>query len=124
MNGLLGTVKGYQLVVDTRIDSSADEMMKDLTAGAIDVGILWGPLAGYQARRSGADIAVTPLTKETAGPRLAYRIAMGVRASDQDWKRELNRLLPRVQPEINRILTSYGVPLLDDNDRPIEPVVK
>jgi quinoprotein dehydrogenase-associated probable ABC transporter substrate-binding protein len=123
-NGLLGTVKGYQLVVDTRVDSSGEDMMKDLTADNIDIGILWGPLAGYHARESGADIAVKPLTKETGGPRLAYRIAMGVRATDQDWKRELNRLIPSLQPEINRILLSYGVPLLDDNDRPIEPATK
>ena len=121
MNSLLGNVKGYQLVVDTRVDSSAEEMIKDLAAGTIDIGILWGPLAGYHAKKAGADVAVVPLIKEASGPRLAYRIAMGVRATDQDWKRQLNRLIGSVQPEINRILMSYDVPLLDDNDKPIEP---
>jgi quinoprotein dehydrogenase-associated probable ABC transporter substrate-binding protein len=123
MNGLLGTVKGYQLVVDTRVDSPAEDMMKDLEAGTIEIGILWGPFAGYLARQKG-NLTVTPLTKETGGPRLAYRIAMGVRATDQEWKRQLNRLIGTMQPDLNRILASYGVPLLDDNDRPIEPAVK
>jgi quinoprotein dehydrogenase-associated probable ABC transporter substrate-binding protein len=121
LNGLLGNVKGYQLVVDTRVDSSGEEMIKDLGSGTIDIGILWGPLAGYHARKSGADVAVVPLIKEASGPRLAYRIAMGVRATDQEWKRQLNRLIGSIQPEINSILASYGVPLLDDNDKPIEP---
>jgi mxaJ protein len=94
-------------------------MLKDLAAGEIDAGLLWGPMAGYHARRLGADVAVVPLTKESGGPRLAYRISMGVRPADQEWKRQLDRLIRENQAEINGILLSYGVPLLDDNDRPI-----
>jgi hypothetical protein len=55
---------------------------------------------------------------ETGGPRLIYRIGMGVRASDQNWKRELNRLIQENQSEINKLLVSYGVPLLDERDLP------
>ena len=120
MNGLLEKAKGYALVVDTRVDSAGEAMMKDLVAGEIDVAVLWGPMAGYHAGRSGADLSVTPLTKDTAGPRLTYRIAMGVRAADAEWRRQLNRLVLQNQPEINAILLRYGVPLLDDNDHPIK----
>src|SRR3982074_1407725 len=70
---------------------------------------------GRRARRW----TVVPLTKETTGPRLAYRIAMGVRYADQDWKRLLNRTIRENQPVINKLLLSFGVPLLDDSDRPI-----
>jgi hypothetical protein len=59
------------------------------------------------------------LVKETTGPRLAYRIAMGVRYADQEWKRELNRTIRESQPAINKLLLSFGVPLLGDDDRPI-----
>jgi len=31
----------------------------------------------------------------------------------------LNRMIADNQPAINKLLQSYGVPLLDDNDRPI-----
>jgi hypothetical protein len=44
---------------------------------------------------------------------------MGVRYADQDWKRELNRAIRENQPAINKLLLSFGVPLLDDNDRVI-----
>jgi hypothetical protein len=50
---------------------------------------------------------------------MVYRIGMGVRAADQNWKRELNRLIKDNQPAINRILLDYGVPLLDENNQPI-----
>jgi quinoprotein dehydrogenase-associated probable ABC transporter substrate-binding protein len=120
VNGLMGNAKPYPLVVDTRVDSSAESMMKDLNAGAIDAAILWGPMAGYYAKQFGNGLTVTPLTKETGGPRMAYRISMGVRPADQNWKRQLDRVVRENQAEIDAILTSYGVPLLDDNDRPIK----
>ena len=118
-NGLMANAKPYPLVVDTRVDSSGTAMMRDLEAGDIDVGVLWGPMAGYYGQQARSPMTVVPLVKETSGPRLAYRIAMGVRFTDQDWKRLLNRTIGENQPAINKLLLSYGVPLLDDNDRPI-----
>ena len=118
-NGLMSNAKPYPLMIDTRIDSSAAAMIQDLTAGVIDAGVLWGPMAGYYAKQSNPPLHVTPLVKETSGPRLAYRIGMGVRPGDQNWKRLLNRLIQENQPAINKILLDYGVPLLDENDRPI-----
>jgi quinoprotein dehydrogenase-associated probable ABC transporter substrate-binding protein len=118
-NGLMANAKPYPLVIDTRVDSSAQAMMKDLAAGDIDAGVLWGPMAGYYAMKAKEPTTVVPLVKERGGPRLAYYITMGVRAADQEWKRQLNRLIAENQPAINGILTSFGVPLLDENDRPI-----
>jgi quinoprotein dehydrogenase-associated probable ABC transporter substrate-binding protein len=118
-NGLMAEAKSYPLMVDTRIDSSAEVMIRDLTSGKIDAAILWGPLAGYYAGKANPPLHVTPLVKETTGPRLVYRIGMGVRPADQNWKRMLNRLIQENQPAINRILLDFGVPLLDENDRPI-----
>jgi len=119
VNGLMMNAKPYALVIDTRFDSSADAMIKDLQAGAIDVGILWGPMAGYYAKEANPPLHITPLVKETSGPKLAYRIGMGVRAADQNWKRLLNRFIQENQGAINTLLIGYGVPLLDENDQPI-----
>jgi quinoprotein dehydrogenase-associated probable ABC transporter substrate-binding protein len=121
VNGLMTTAKPYPLVIDTRVDSSAMAMVKDLAAGDIDAAILWGPMAGYYARNASPPLHVTPLVKETTGPRLVYRIGMGVRAADQNWKRMLNRLIQENQPAINKVLLDFGVPLLDENNRPIGP---
>jgi quinoprotein dehydrogenase-associated probable ABC transporter substrate-binding protein len=119
VNGLMANAKPYPLVIDTRIDSSAEAMIGDLMKGEIDAGILWGPMAGFYARKANPPLHVTPLVKETTGPRLVYRIGMGVRPADQNWKRQLNRMIQENQPAINKILLDYGVPLLDENDKPI-----
>ena len=119
VNGLMASAKPYPLVIDTRVDSSAAAMMHDLASGEIDAGILWGPMAGYYARQAASAVSVVPLVKEVGGPRLAYRIAMGVRHTDQEWKRLLNRKIAEDQDAINKLLLSFGVPLLDDKDRPL-----
>ena len=50
---------------------------------------------------------------------MAFRIAFGVRHSDQNWKRELNNLLAQNKPEIEKILADYGVPMLDEAGQPM-----
>jgi quinoprotein dehydrogenase-associated probable ABC transporter substrate-binding protein len=119
VNGLMANAKPYPLMIDTRVDSSAEAMINDLNKGEIDAAILWGPMAGFYARRANPPLHVTPLVNEKTGPQLVYRIGMGVRRADQNWKRLLNRLVLENQPEINKILFDYGVPLLDENNQRI-----
>ena len=110
-DGLMANAKPYPLMVDTRVTSSPELMTKDVAAGRIDAGVLWGPMAGYWAKQVTPHLTVVPLLHE-ATP-MDFRIAMGVRRTDQDWKRTLNRLINHTQPEIDKILTEYGVPLLN-----------
>jgi quinoprotein dehydrogenase-associated probable ABC transporter substrate-binding protein len=117
--GEMKRAKPYPLVVDTRVDSSAQAMIHDLESGEIDAGVLWGPLAGYYAKRATPPMRVTLLLKEAGGPPMTFRMAIGVRASDQNWKRQLNRLIADNQDEINQLLLSFGVPLLDEQGRAI-----
>jgi quinoprotein dehydrogenase-associated probable ABC transporter substrate-binding protein len=119
VNGLMQRAKPYPLVVDTRVDSVAQAMMRDLASGEIDVGVLWGPMAGYYAKQANPPMRIVLLLKDTGGPQLAFRIAMGVRPADQNWKRQLNKLIAENQADINRVLLAFGVPLLDEKDRPI-----
>jgi quinoprotein dehydrogenase-associated probable ABC transporter substrate-binding protein len=119
VNGLMVNAKPYPLMIDTRVDSSAEAMINDLNKGELDAAILWGPMAGFYAKKSIPPLHVTPLVHEKTGPQLVYRIGMGVRRADQNWKRLLNRLIQENQPGINKVLSEYGVPLLDENNQPI-----
>jgi quinoprotein dehydrogenase-associated probable ABC transporter substrate-binding protein len=116
MDGLLAKAKSYPLFVDTRADSSAQTMVDDLMRGDIDAGILWGPMAGYYAARTDPPLVMVPLVKEAANVPMTFRIGMAVRPSDQQWKRTLNKLIQENQAEINRLLISYNIPILDDNN--------
>jgi len=113
--GLMALAKPYALTVDTRIQSPTRDMVHDVATGQIDAGVLWGPIGGYYAQHETPHLMVAPLLKEQE--RMDFRIAMGVRRTDQDWKRRLNRLIAENKSEIDRILTEYGVPLLDEQGR-------
>src|ERR1700726_1952479 len=119
MNGLLAHAKSYPLFIDTRADSSAQAMIDDLARGDIDCGILWGPMAGYYASKANPPLVVVPLVKETTGPQMMYRIGMAVRPADQEWKRTLNKLITENKAEINQLLISYNIPILDEANMPI-----
>lgn len=119
-NGLMAMAKPYALMVDRRYDSPAETMIKDIESGEIGAGILWGPIGGYFAAQAGADkYVVTPLIKDAGRIPLTYRITMGIRPDELNWKHQLNDFITKNQAEINKILTDYHVPLLDDQNRPL-----
>lgn len=120
-DGLMDRAKPYPLTIDTRVEAPARAMVADLLADRIDVAVLWGPIAGYYAKHAGAPLVVEPLVDEHGIPPMDFRISMGVRRSDQNWKRELNRLIHDNRDAIDRILVDYGVPLLNDQGKPLAP---
>ena len=113
INGLIANARPYHLFVDTRLGTSAEAMIRDLKAGEIDAALLWGPMAGYYAKNAEPPLEVVLLTKEQGGSRMVFPMTMGVRATDQEWKRELNRLIAENKTEIEAILLDMGVPILD-----------
>lgn len=117
--GLMKKAKVYNLMADTRFtDSPAEMMIRDIEKGDIDAAMVWGPMGGYYAKQMKADVSVVPLVEEK-GARMAYRITMGVRPSDQEWKRQLNTVIRENQAEINKILLDFGIPIIDEQNRPI-----
>ena len=116
--GLMAKAKPYRLMVDTRYDNPMVEMVRDIRSGEIDAGILWGPYAGYYAARGGEKLVVAPILEEVPGlPKLEYRITMGVRLGDSGWKRRINDIIAKRQPEIDAVLLEYGVPLINEENK-------
>jgi quinoprotein dehydrogenase-associated probable ABC transporter substrate-binding protein len=118
-NGLMAHAKPYALMVDRRYESPAEEMLRDIKAGEIEAGILWGPIAGYYVKKSGMPLAVVPLLHETKTVPMTYRITLGLKHGETEWKHRLNDFLDVYRVEIQSILLQYGVPLLDEQDNAI-----
>jgi quinoprotein dehydrogenase-associated probable ABC transporter substrate-binding protein len=118
--GLLKNLRPYQLIVDTRFESPGRQIVEDVAAGEIDVGLLWGPIAGYWAKQQSVPIEVIPITEEKSGARLDFRITMGLRRNEPQWKQVLNDFLAEHKVEIQAILLDYGVPLLDEQGHQIK----
>lgn len=112
--GLLGNIRPYQLVADTRRHKPAQQAIEDVANGETDVALVWGPIAAYYANRSSTELTLVPMINEDKQFRLSFRVSMAVRYNETDWKHRINAVLKELQPEINDILHEFGIPLLDD----------
>ncbi|GJD92219.1 hypothetical protein BHAOGJBA_5772 [Methylobacterium hispanicum] len=130
--GDLGLISGMKAYAPYQLDPArphqtvSAEVISDLADGAIDAAVIWGPAAGWLAKqaaaRTGKPLDVVPLLKEPDRPAMTYRIGMGVRLGEDDWKRQLNTILRKRRDDIERVLREFDVPLLDENDnRLLEP---
>lgn len=113
-HGLMAHTKPYALMVDTRFESPTHEMVQDIVDGTIDVGFLWGPIAGFYRKRDTLPLTLVPLKSEPGAARMAYHIAMGVRANEPEWRRRINAAILKRQAEITGTLREYGIPLLNE----------
>ena len=118
-HNLMDQTSIYQLMVDTRIDQPAHAMLTDIANGRVDVGLLWGPIAGFYTKHDKLPFRLTFLNPEDIKVRLDYHIAMGVRPSDVAFRRRLNQVIAKDQPQITQILNDFGVPMLDEQNRPV-----
>jgi ABC-type amino acid transport substrate-binding protein len=90
-------------------------MIDDIRSGRVQAGVMWGPIAGYYAMRSADELKVVPLTKDAGKVgKVDFRITMGVRQGDEQWKRQLNAVISKRRADIEKVLREYGVPLIDD----------
>lgn len=111
---LMSHTKPYALTVDTRAESPTHQMVQDVIDGTIDVGFLWGPIAGYYRKHDNLPLSLVPLKDEPGAARMEYHIAMGVRANEPEWRRRINAAILKRQVEMTAILRDYGVPLLNE----------
>ena len=114
IHGLAANAKPFESHAGESATKAAVTMLDEIATGALDAGILWGPVGGYYAQREGVPLKLIPLVKETAGPRTIYGITMGVRPDEPKWKHSINAFIASNEAGINAILQSYNVPVLDE----------
>ncbi|MGD9503091.1 MAG: quinoprotein dehydrogenase-associated putative ABC transporter substrate-binding protein [Methyloceanibacter sp.] len=114
IHGLAANAKPFEVHAGESATKAAVTMLEEIATGALDAGILWGPVGGYYAQRAQVPLKLVPLVKETAGPRTVYGITMGVKPDEPQWKHKINTFIAANQGGINAILQSYNVPVLDE----------
>jgi len=99
--------------------NDAPSIIRAVARGRVDTAVVWGPLAGYFAKRY-PGLTLTPVQPEVDPPGLpfTFAIAMGVRKDDSQLRNRLQNFLDRHATEIESILHRYGVPQIA-NDSPV-----
>ncbi|WP_341886752.1 substrate-binding domain-containing protein [Variovorax sp. YR752] len=114
-HGLVETGVPYQIMNADPAQYPGEIIEKDLAAGKIDAAVVWGPIAGYFAKRvQSPKLTVVPLRSEP-GVKFDYEMAMGVRYGEREWKQQIEGLLESKKPEIAAILQEFGVPVVDES---------
>jgi mxaJ protein len=112
--GIVENVRGYTVYGDYAQPNPPARIVDEVAQGKIDLAVVWGPLAGYFAKRERVALAVVPVSPQFDRPFLpfVYDISMGVRRGDQPLRDALEQIIERRRPEIEKILDDYGVPKL------------
>jgi mxaJ protein len=115
--GLLEQAVPYRMMNADPDQYPGEIIEKDLSAGKIDVAVVWGPLGGYFAKKvKQPELKLVPLTSEP-GVNFQYEMAMGVRFGEKEWQAQVEKFLDENKAEINAILREFNVPLLDETGK-------
>jgi mxaJ protein len=109
--GIVDNVRGYMVYGDYSRANPSAAIIDAVAHRQIDVGLVWGPLAGYFINLSRISLRAEPVTP-AADPRwpMAFSISMGVRRGNQQLLEKINASLEREQLQIDGILEDYHVP--------------
>lgn len=88
-----------------------------VASGGVDVAIVWGPVAGYYAKRQRLPLELVPIPSGQGDLPFAFDISMGVKKGSDALYARVAQVLEKRRPEITRILMDYGVPLVNPNPR-------
>jgi mxaJ protein len=112
--GVIDNVRGYMLYGDYSQENPPRAIIDAVARRRVDVAVVWGPLAGYFARRSKPALHLQPVSPLIDGPMLpmVFDISMGVRREDRALRRELDEVLAQHATQIQALLREYGVPIV------------
>jgi len=113
-HGLEDQAVPYRLM-DARPDFHAGEIVEHLLKGEVDAALVWGPVAGYYAKRvAKQNLVLLPLTPVDDQHPTTFSMGMGLRYGEPKWKATLQSLVDQNRTEITAILKDFGIPLLDE----------
>jgi len=112
-HGLMGQAVPYPIQSGDPDQFPGEVIEKDLAAGKIDVALVWGPIAGYLAKKRAAAPLAVVVFPTHAGIRFDFSVSMGVRKGEDAWRARIEQFLARNHAAIQAILSEYGVPQLE-----------
>ena len=110
--GLAENLVGYTVFGDYAQPNPPAWIMEAVSRREVDVAVVWGPLAGFFAKRYRARLELTPVPSDGTLP-FEFSISMGVRKEDETLRAKLDRVLEQRRADVDRILADYGVPRVD-----------
>lgn len=118
-----GNIRGFMVYGDHANPAPQAYIVRAVADGRVDIAVVWGPTAGYFARRSETPLRMTPVQLWLDGPQwpMVFDVSMGLRREDRELRHVLDAALERNAAAIARLLSRYGVPSLAQPDGTTAP---
>jgi quinoprotein dehydrogenase-associated probable ABC transporter substrate-binding protein len=111
-HGVVGNLVGFGTVFMGDHDRP-EQIIQAVIDKSVDIAFVWGPLAGYYAKKLGADLVITPIGNDSiSGIPFVYSMGMATRRREHAFKDSLEKFIDTKAPEIQALLQEYGIPLL------------
>jgi quinoprotein dehydrogenase-associated probable ABC transporter substrate-binding protein len=110
---LIDNVVGFTVYGDYAEPNPPARVVDAVAKGEVDVAVVWGPTAGYFAKKAAVPLVLTPVVPATdavSGLPFTFGIALGVRRGNTEFRDTLDAILVKRKADIDRILDEYGVP--------------
>ncbi|HEY0458441.1 MAG TPA: substrate-binding domain-containing protein [Pyrinomonadaceae bacterium] len=110
--GITKNVIGFMIYGDYREPNPPARIVDAVAKGDVDVAIVWGPLAGYFAKKENVKLKIEPVAPQIDLPYLpfVYDISVGIRRGEDELKNQIEQILTRRRNEIEKILDDYNIP--------------
>ena len=109
--GIVDNVFGFTVYGDYAEANPVARVVDAVVGRDVDVAIVWGPLAGYFAKKhQGLAIAPVEPARDSTGLPMTFAIAMGVKKGDKPLRAEIDAILVRKKDEVGKVLDAYGIP--------------
>jgi quinoprotein dehydrogenase-associated probable ABC transporter substrate-binding protein len=114
VRGITENIVGYSMWGDASVKNPQALVIDAVAKGDIDLAIVWGPIAGYYAKKYGNALELTLAPHDPKLPDMPfdYEISLGVRKTDQAFAEKLEKILEQQRSNIHEILTTYNIPLI------------
>jgi mxaJ protein len=112
--GLTENVRGFMIFGDYRRRAPTAAIIDAVAKGAVDVAVVWGPMAGYFARSAGAALRLEAVPPDREW-KMDYDISVGVRRGMPGLEERIDAALAAEKPAIDALLREYRVPRLPES---------
>ena len=119
---LMDNMVPYQFQIGDARKNPTEIILNDLYDGKFDATIVWGPTAAHYRKQNidRGEMVILPLVDDPILPEMkfVFNMSMAVRRGDSEWRDQLNQFIDKRQDDINAIISSYGIPIVEVRPKP------
>lgn len=110
---------GFKSRRNQYVKYEASKLVDEVASGNAEVAVLWGPSAARYVKESATPLTMAVIPDDNVradGEKVGfhYSTSMGVRKDDTKLLEQLNKVLAKRQPDIARILSAEGIPVIPE----------